>query len=213
MKDMYRGHAYGLIKCSNFDELKEVLQNGECFRVSNMPWYFRAIPFQAPSGVNVENVAYLRRVCTTSVTTKFTSFYHIEKSDDSSLKVYKGKELEDLICDELNKWIKNLNPKTLKAFSGKSFVSYLNAIPQELLINENFAKKVKKTITNGCVKRVKSADSEEIIENFYTISESSKKIIDEQKKRGFENSSNISEKSLKNLEEIKAKMIKEMRKN
>lgn len=209
MRDIYRG-IYNTFKCNNFDEVIEHIKNGEVFRTDAMDWYYRVIPseYDLP-----KDVFYMRRTCITSVTTKWRWFYKVERDGNGS-KIYVGKDIEDKICDELKLWAREINPKTMCAFSGKRFVSYLNAIPPEIYAHEGFVDKMKKTFNNALIKRMKGLQEgqEMELERLFTISQTTKEIVDENLKRADLESAVKGQKASQEFEELKKKRIAEMQK-
>ena len=124
-----------------------------------MDFYHRYIPCEVGRGYTLpENVGLLRDVCVTSVNTKYKYFYEFVKVNDPKAKIYIGKDLEDLICRELSMWAQNINVK-LKAFSGRDFCSYLNAIPSEVFLKEGFKERMKNALKEGFVKRSEKNDA------------------------------------------------------
>lgn len=211
MRHIYNGNCYNRIKCSNYDEVIDAIKSGEWFRTDSMDWHYISVPFEVSRNTSVPgNVFLLRRVNVTSVTTKFTYFYTIEKDETTSSKIYVGKALEDKICDEVKMWVKNINPKTLKAFGGHDFTSYLNAIPQEVFLRDGFADRLKKVLVSGFVERIKKETTEEGIDRISTISAITKKIVDANLNKSVADNQETNEKTNKKLEALRQKRIEEM---
>ncbi len=202
------------IICSNYDQVVDAIKSGEWFRTDSMDWIYKSVPVETVDGVEVpEGIYCLRRVCVTSPTTQFTYFYHIINSETTKNKIYSGKALEDKICKEIKAWIKEVNPKTLRGFSGKSFVSYLNAIPKELYLNGNFEERVKKSLTNGFVDRMQkleSGDAKEL-EDIFNLSKTTREIVEANKSSAKAKSGKIAGASLKEFEKIKQQKIDELK--
>ena len=209
MRDSYSGN-YRTFKCNNYDEVIAQIKNGDVFRLDAMDWYYQVIPHD---GVLPNDIFYMRRTCITARSAKWRWFYKIEKDENGS-QIYVGKALEDKICDELKLWARDMNPKTLCAFSGKRFVSYLNAIPSEIYQREGFAERMKKTFNSGLVKRMNYLhNGQEVeLERLYTISQTAKKIVDENLKRADFESVVKNKKVNEEFEKLKAKRMSEMQK-
>lgn len=150
---LYRGRYYKTIKCENFVALQIALQDGHWFRTNtDLDFYYKMLPASAAPGYEMpEDIVKLRSVCVTSFSTKFTYFYKIEQSTGGH--IYFGNELKDLICKELKEWTREMNPSTLRAFGGKSFVSYLKAIPDEIYFSFKFLQRMQKALASGFARR------------------------------------------------------------
>lgn len=213
MRHIYSGSCYNRIKCSNYDEVIDAIKSGEWFRTDSMDWHYISRPFEVNRNVPVpENLVLLKRVCVTSVTTKFTYFYLIEKDETTSNKIYVGKALEDKICEEVKMWTRDLNPKTLKAFGGHDFSSYLNAIPREVFLREGFVDRLKKVLVDGFIERIRLETTEEGIDRISTISSITKKIVDANLNKSKADNQDLNEKTNKKLEALRQKRIEEMTK-
>ena len=78
--------------------------------------------------------------------------------------------LEEYILLDLRDWAIELNPKTMTAFGGRRFKSYLNAIPSEVLSKEDFLKRAKNALSAGFRKRNdKVAEAESITKSAVDI--------------------------------------------
>lgn len=214
MRVLFRGF-YRNIYCCNFDEVIKDVKQGEWFRTDSMDWYYKVISYgdgtfdKIPAGVYL-----LQMQCATSVKTRWKTFAYFLKSDDTEQKIYVGKNLEDKICEELKLWVKEMNPRTMRAFSGKSFVSYLNAIPKDIYLREGFADRMKQVLTDNFVKRIKKLDADhmEELNELYTISKSSKEIIDKNLALLNKENSLAAEKSKETFEQLRERRIKEITK-
>ncbi|MGN1200638.1 MAG: hypothetical protein ACI4R8_00030 [Candidatus Caccovivens sp.] len=153
MKPTFSNNSYlRTMNAYNYDELLQVISSGKWFKNGDFDFYYRAIPY---SGELPENVVLLEMRCNTIKRVKHQWFYKISKSNYSQNLIYSGKNLESFMCERMKQWALNMNPKTLRAFAGRSFKSYLNAIPRDLL-NEEFVEKLNKSLEEGFVKRIKS---------------------------------------------------------
>ncbi|MBP3432050.1 MAG: hypothetical protein J6K39_04280 [Clostridia bacterium] len=176
----YYGQVGRKIFCKNLEEVKQLKDSGEWFRTESLDFYYKCLPYECARGVlPPKDVSLLRMVCVTSVTTKYTYFYQFVEKEN--VKLYFGKELEDLICKELKLWAMDLNPKTLRGFSGKSFEAYLRAIPKEIYLKEGFVEKMKKALKSGFVKRIKTCDftSENELQDIENLASVSCKLLEE----------------------------------
>ena len=177
MRYVFTGATYGTIKCKNFDELQEALNNGCYFKLTpNDDFYYRAVPY---SKYLPENVVLLERRCATSKTSYYTFFYKIEK--DEKEKIYSGENLENVILKNVEDWAREIKPNTMTAFHGKRFKSFINAIPNEFLCKDKFFEKMKASLIKGFKKRFGDNFNNENVQNF--VKACQKVIIDKQKEQ------------------------------
>lgn len=213
MRNSFYGHVFTTIKCSNFEELLEAIETGAWFKTDDFDWYYKKIPYGG-NGHNplAENVFAARRLCVTSINTQFSCFCRIEKAESSQSKIYTGKELENKICEELRLWAVNINPKTLRAFSGKSFVSYLNAIPKEIYLKGNFANRMETALIQGFVQRMEavSQDNADELDTIFALSKQAKELVKLNLKEKSKTQKDAENNTVQTFEEIKTKRIAEM---
>lgn len=135
MRHFYTGYPYGKIYYAT-DEEREAILNGEIFQTNDFSWYFKSIPYDVCAGYQVpEDFVNLELDCTTSKYTKQWRYFQLVR--DPNAKVYYDEKLRNKIFADLKLWMRDINAK-LRAFSGKSFISYINALPERFLIDENF---------------------------------------------------------------------------
>ena len=165
MRYVFTGATYGTIKCKNFDELQEALNNGCYFKLTpNDDFYYRAVPYYK---YLPKNVVYL------------TSFYKIE--EDEKEKIYSGENLEKVILKNVEDWAREIKPNTMTAFHGKRFKSFINAIPNEFLCKDKFFEKMKASLIKGFKKRFGDNFNNENVQTF--VNACQKVIIDKQKEQ------------------------------
>ena len=209
MRLIYRG-GYRSMPAYNFEELKKAVESGEWFRTDAFDFYYKSVPYNSNYGEVPENIVPLKRVCVTSINSYWSSFYKLEKSDNESTRVYAGKDLEDLICKELTSWAKNLNPLTMKAFGGRDFFCYLNAIPKEIILKEGFVKRMESALKKGFIVRAKTAKQTDIpyIDGLSKLAQDSvQKIYKKRESEQFELQEKI-EANFKKLQKRQEKLLK-----
>lgn len=162
MRKVYNGEDCRAIKCHNYEQALDVIKSGAWFRTQSFDFYYRAIPCETHKEMP-ENVALFHKACVTGKL-QYKEFYRLEKSQDANVVIFTGEDLKDLICKELNSWALNMNPKTLRAFSGRSFESYMNSVPKEILLDNGFYKRMQVALESGFVQRIKSMPLEQVCE-------------------------------------------------
>lgn len=199
MRPIFTGKAYQTIKAFNFDELLLTIKNGDWFKTGDFRCYYRAIPSNVKLPPNVVLLECQSNTCNNK--TKF--FFNLEKSDSPDERIYAGKDLEKLICDRVVSWAKNMNPKTLRAFGGSSFKSYLNHIPREVLLKGDFSERLRVSLEKGFVERIESMPlaSESDLDDVVSMVEESKKQLDNVVKKQDENQSLLEDNSRKKFDE------------
>lgn len=149
-------------KCNNLEVIRELFKSGETFRTANMDYYYQSVPFDSKRGIPTEDIACLRRICVTSPTTKTYRFYKPEKVEVGG-EIFFGKSLENLVLKEMKLWIKNLNVKSMKAFSGRSLKSYIMGLPDEIVnSSDGFFSKLWKTVQAGFTERMENCNFEDL---------------------------------------------------
>lgn len=210
----YYGETVPKLYCSNDEEIKAII-SGELFKTESFTWYCRAVPFEARTNKAVSsNLVCLEKYCSTSRCTKQWSFVVLEVNAEGH--IYCGEELEKKILKEVASWMKNINPKTKRAFSGKSFESYLNALPTEFMVDEKFVDKVKDVIRRGAVGRIKGALGLEEIKSIQELSKFANEVLNKNHKASLEafgGKVEIAKQADMTLEEAKTKAIEELSKS
>lgn len=195
------------------EELEAIL-NGDLFKTQDFSWYCRSVEFDVRGDSLIpKNLVCIEKRCTTSVVTKRWEFCTLEQS--SSAKVYHGEGLKKKIYSEISSWMKNINPKTRTAFSGKRFDSYIYALPREFLIDDAFCEKVGDLIRKGAIARIKTANFEEI-KNIQAFKKHVDEVLAKAQERtaeGYRKKIESSVVSSKKLEEARQNAIKEIAKS
>lgn len=206
---------YGGMPISNLyyssQEEFDAIKNGELFKTENFNWYCRAVEFDVKGSAPIPtDMVCIEKTCSTSKCTKRWSFYKLEKM--SGQKIYYAGGLKRKIYSEISSWMRNVNPKTGRAFSGKSFLSYIKALPREFLLDEKFYEKVQDLIAKGAIERIKGAQLEEI--NFITEFKKQADLqLAQAKNPAFEENKGLKElsaQSSKALSDARAKAIAEI---
>lgn len=154
MRLIYRG-GYRTFPVFNIEDLNKAIESGEWFRTNEFDFYYKSVPYNSSYEELPNDIVPLKRVCVTSVNSYWSSFYKITKSNNENAKIYIGADLENLILKELAMWAREINPKTLKAFGGKDFNSYLNAIPKEIILKDGFIEKMEEALNSGFSTRIR----------------------------------------------------------
>lgn len=168
MRLKYSGVAREVIRAHDYDKVVGKIKKGKIFRCGALNFYCKLSKYKP--NVVADGVFLLDMVCATSDTTRRTCFVRVEKSDNENDAVFFGKALEEYILSDLRDWAIELNPKTMTAFGGRRFKSYLNAIPSEVLSKEDFLKRAKNALSAGFRKRDdKVAEAESITKSAVDI--------------------------------------------
>lgn len=164
MRLSYNGVNAREIPCYNIDEALKKIEDGEVFRTNNFNVYYRLSKANIYTDKPLpEHLFAITTICVTSVTTKFTKLIQIIPSNNPADKLYFDFDLEKLILKELHLWGRTMNPEKLTGFGSKRFVSYLNAIPHDILSHKSFLKRAKKALSDGFASRKLKIDEAEII--------------------------------------------------
>ena len=89
-----------------------------------------------------------------------------------------------------------MNAETLTAFGGRRFKSFLNAIPKEILLKDNFIKRAKKALSAGFNNRPFKIEEADLITDLAT------KNLEKRRDAEKENNNSASKKVAKLLKEL-----------
>ena len=128
--------------------------------VDNYDWYYR-IEQMPITNYKGEQGYLVRRVNMTSAKTQVCRYYWFVE-DEKGAQILIGNNLKEFIEKQIKLWIKQLNLNTMTAFAGKRYASFLNAIPKDVLQDDNFSEKLVKIIDQEVAKRrAKEKDEQE----------------------------------------------------
>lgn len=197
------------------EEDYQAIKNGEIFKVEgDFDWYYKSVPFENRTREIVpEEMVCLRRVLVTSKSAKWWIF-RILKQDEKA-KVYYGEALKEKIVQEIELWMRDINPRTKKAFSGRDFKSFINTIPAEIMVDEDFCKNVKTKMKNTLCARVKKSKSIDEIVSLTELRKFADGLVDNAHRVGVEHfagSVQVAQDSSQTLEEARARAIAELSK-
>lgn len=195
MRFSYPGRPYDILYCYNYNEAVEKIKNFEKFSVNNRNYYYQ-LSSASSSGTCPEDIFLLEMICKNSVNAKHTYFVQIKPSESKKDVFYFGANLENHILKMLNLWGGKMNAETLTAFGGRRFKSFLNAIPKEILLKDNFIKRAKKALSAGFNNRPFKIEEADLITDLAT------KNLEKRRDAEKENNNSASKKVAKLLKEL-----------
>lgn len=198
------------------EEDYQAIKNGEIFKIEgDFDWYYKSVPFENRTRGMVlpEELVCLRKVLVTSKTAKWWRFRMLKQDDKA--KIYYGEALKAKIVQEIGLWMRDINPKTKKAFSGRDFKSFINTIPAEIMVDEDFCKNMKTKMKNTLYARVKNSKSIDEIVNLTDLKKFADELIDNAHRVGVEHfagSVEVAQNYSRLLEEAREKALAEFSK-
>ena len=142
------------VQISNLSEVIARMREGDWFCAPGMDlydWYYR-IEQMPITNMNGER-GYLVRRANMSSSRSFRRYYWFVE-DPNGVEVFIGDGLKTFLERQIKMWIKQMNVGSMTAFSGKRFASFLNAIPREVLQEDDFGQRLIQTIYTEIDKRI-----------------------------------------------------------
>ncbi len=195
------------------EEDLEAIKNGEIFQTVDFNYYYRVVPFTTNGShlAPINLVCIERRYSNSINAPKRYYFYELVQNPDA--KIYSGDALKQKLVFDLGLWMKNIKPETKTAFSGKRFESFINAIPTEIVVDEDFCKRAKIKMKRTLCERVKKSKNVDEICSLTSLSKYAENIVDRAHKAGAEHFSasvKVAVEASEKLEEAREKAIAEL---
>ncbi len=198
------------------EEDYQAIKNGEIFKVEgDFDWYYKSIPFENRTDEIIpEEMVCLRKQYISSKQAKRWLFFKLVQN--SNAKIYYGDSLKDKLVQEVGIWMRDINPRTKKAFSGRDFTSFINTIPAEIIVDEDFCDKMKRKMKNTLCQRVKNSKSINEIISLTGLKKYADELVDRAHKVGAEHFAGgvrVVQNAVENIEQARARALAELSKS
>ena len=158
------------LEVSNYEEVKDLIEEGLPFRVAGSDWIYKF------EGEHKKGAFYAKAMNKQSVYARRNMLFKVVNVDDPEKKIFIGKEHEEFILKEVSSWVRDVNEKW-KAYGGCDFKAYLRAIPLSMLSYADFLERVVETLDNSFATKLKYIRAVDSRERFKKMNEEAVKLV------------------------------------